>query len=89
MKPAILEDNDWHEDALATIEQLARDLPEFTAEDLRKEMRMPPVANWIGLAFTAAKREGLIEAVSHAISHNKSRKHGSLRTWRRKTEGAS
>lgn len=89
MKRAVLEDIDWKEDAAAAIEGLSRALPEFTADDLRREMRMPPVANWIGLAFTAAKSAGVIESVQSTVSKSRSRKNGSLKTWRRKLEGAS
>jgi hypothetical protein len=89
MNPAVLEDVDWKEDAAAAIEGLARALREFTADDLRREMRMPPVANWIGLAFTAAKREGVIESVESTVSKSKSRKNGSLKTWRRRIEGVN
>lgn len=87
--PAALEDNDWQADAVATIIGLAHSQDVVTADDLHRELRRPPVPNWTGIAFTAAKRAGHIEAVGYQTSNTPSRKHGVLRQWRRKTEGAS
>lgn len=84
MTAAALEDNEWLEDAMSMIERLSITEPEFTAEDLRRVMRPAPVANWTGLAFTGAKRAGLIEPIGYQISGSPSRKNGVLRTWRRK-----
>jgi len=81
-----LADETWLEDAVATIVGLSIDKAEFTADDLRKEMRPPAHPNWPGIAFGQAKRRGLIEPISTAISQAKSRNHGSLRVWTRKKE---
>lgn len=86
MKPAVLEDNVWIEDAVATIGQLSRDLPEFTADDLRKEMRAPANTNWPGLAFGQAKRQGLIEKVREGTSKARPRNSGALKVWTRAKE---
>lgn len=87
MIAAALEDTSWSEDAVATIIILARDFPQFTSDDLRKEMRPAPHPNHYGAAFTAAKSAGYIEPVGYQTSTAPSRHHGVLRTWRRKTEG--
>lgn len=76
------------DDARLAILRLALTQPEFSADDLRKVMRPAPHPNWPGLAFGAASSAGLIEKVSDTTSTTKSRKHGSLKTWRRATEGA-
>jgi hypothetical protein len=88
MKAAALEDNEWKEDARLAILRLSLTEPEFTADDLRRILRPAPVANWTGGAFTSARRAGLIEPINSTVSKSKSRNHGSLKTWRRKTEGA-
>lgn len=88
MKAAALEDNDWHEDAVSTIVGIAAAHPEFTADDLRREMRPAPHPNHVGAAFLAAKSAGYIEASGYTTSNTTTRRHGALRTWRRK-EGAS
>ena len=87
MKAAALEDNVWIEDAVATIGQLSRDKEEFTADDLRKEMRPPAHQNWPGMAFAQARNKGLIESIDSATSTARSRKNGALKTWRRCIEG--
>jgi hypothetical protein len=84
-----LDPADWHDDAMAAIIGLANDLPEFTCDDLRREMRPAPHANHYGAAFLAAKTAGFIEPVSYTTSANKTRRRGSLRTWRRKIEGVA
>lgn len=92
MKAAVLEDSHeaWLEDAVATIEGIALAMGEFTADDLVREMRKPPHSNLPGQAFIKAKRLGYIESVSHSTSRTKSRKNGSLRTWRlRISKGAA
>ena len=86
---ALDDHDDWAEDAMATIIRLSIDLPEFTADDLRREMRPAPHSNAPGLAFGRARNLGLIESVSSTVSKSKSRKNGSLKTWRRKPEGVS
>jgi hypothetical protein len=85
MKAAILEDSDWMEDAVATIVGLSRAQEFITADDLRREIRPAPVANWAGLAFSRARNLGLIESTSSTVSTSKSRKNGSLKTWTRAT----
>lgn len=87
MKAAVLEDPEWLADAELMIVRLSKTQGEFTADDLRKVMRPAPVANWTGIAFTNLKRLGLIEPVSYATSTTRTRKHGCLRTWRRRQEG--
>lgn len=89
MTAAALEDNEWLEDAVATIIGLSHSQELVTADDLRGAMRPAPVSNWTGIAFTTAKRAGHIEAVSYQTSTSKTRKHGALRTWRRKIEGVA
>lgn len=93
MIAAALEESraEWFEDALATILALSMDAgnPEFTADDLRREMRPPASDKWPGLVFGQAKRKGLIEKVTETTSTAKSRNHGSLKVWRRKIEGAT
>lgn len=85
MKSAVLEDNAWAEDALATIIALANAQQIFSADDVAREMRRPPHPNMPGQAFAAARNLGYIEAVGYQTSSSKSRKHGVLRTWRRRT----
>lgn len=87
MKAAALEDSheQWHEDAVAALVGLSLDMEEFTADDLRREMRPAPHQNAPGMAFAAARNLGLIESTSSTVSKSKSRKNGSLKTWRRKT----
>jgi len=84
-----LADETWLEDAVATIDRLSRSRDEFTADDLRREMREPAHPNWPGQAFSVARSRGYIQAVSHSISSARSRKNGSLRTWTRKKEEAA
>lgn len=86
MKAMALEDSEWMADAIATIIGLAHSQDLITADDVNRELRKPPVANWMGIAFTTAKREGHIEAVDYRTSTSKTRKHGALRTWRRKEQ---
>lgn len=86
MKAAALEDNDWMDDAVATIIGLSLNMGEFTADDLRREMRPAPHSNAPGLAFSRARNLGLIESVTSTVSKSKSRKNGSLKTWRRRTD---
>lgn len=84
-----MEDNDWAEDALATIIGLSLDKDEFTADDLRREMRPAPHQNAPGLAFGRARNLGYIESINSTVSTSRSRKNGSLKIWRRKTEGVT
>jgi hypothetical protein len=76
--------SEWMEDAIATIRGLANHQPEFTADDLRREMRQAASPYWYGGAFSAAKTLGIIDPVGDQSSNTKSRKYGRLRTWRRK-----
>ncbi|WNT44950.1 helix-turn-helix DNA binding domain protein [Arthrobacter phage AbbyDaisy] len=87
--PMALEDNTWAEDALATIIGLSLNQAEFTADDLRREMRPAPHQNAPGMAFAQARNLGYIESVSSATSRTRSRKNGALKTWRRKIEGVT
>lgn len=89
MKAMAMEDNTWGDDALATIIELSLTGEEFTADDLRREMRPAPHQNAPGLAFGRARNLGYIESVTSTVSKSRSRKNGSLKTWRRKTEGVT
>ena len=90
MQPMVLEESraDWFADARLAILRLSITEPEFTADDLRKVLRPAGHQNWPGLAFGQAQRAGLIEKVCETTSKSKSRNHGSLKVWRRKSEGA-
>lgn len=87
MKAAILEDNDWSADALATIIGLSHSQELVTADDVRREMRPAPHANMVGAAFSAARSLGFIESAGYTTSTTPSRHRGVLRTWTRRTEG--
>lgn len=87
MKAAVLEDVDWHEDAVSTIVGLLNHSDLITADDLRREMRPAPHSNHVGAAFSAARAHGFIEPVGYSTSNAPSRHHGVLRTWRRKSKG--
>jgi hypothetical protein len=91
MKAAALEEDraDWFADARFMIRQLAFCNQTLTADDLRLVMRPAPVANWTGLAFTAAHKAGDIEWVRYVRSNNKTRRGGSVSEWRRKQEGVT
>jgi len=89
MKAAILEDNCWLDDAVATIIGLAISQDTVTAEDVRRHMRPAPSDKMPGQAFAAARNAGHIEAVGYTTSKSTTRKHGVIRTWRRKAEGVS
>ncbi|MGK3957851.1 hypothetical protein ACLKOZ_16865 [Arthrobacter sp. R4] len=89
MIAAALEDNDWHEDAVSTLLALADRHALITSDDLRREMRPAPHPNHYGAAFTAARAYGYIEPIGYQTSTALSRHRGVIRTWRRKTEGAS
>jgi len=84
MKAAALEDDAWKDDALATIIDLAAAQAEFSADDLMREMRRPPVANWAGQAFSRASALGYITHVRYEKSTSRSRKNGVLSIWRRR-----
>jgi len=84
MKAAVLETDThaaWHEDAVATIAGLAHVLPEFTADDLVREMRPAPHPNLPGRAFSAARAHGHITTVGYRTSTTPTRRHGLLRVW--------
>lgn len=84
MQAAVLADESWLDDAVATIAGLAQHQDIVTAEDLAREMRKPPHDKMPGLAFTKAKNAGLIEWVRYVRSTTKTRKGGSVSEWRRK-----
>ena len=84
MKAGALEDLTWNEDAIATIIGLAHAQDTVTADDLRREMRPAPHPNHVGAAFVAAKTHGHIEAAGYTTSNTLTRRHGVLRTWRRR-----
>lgn len=88
MKAAALEDNDWLDDAIATIEGIAEAHHIFSADDLAREMRRPPHPNMPGQAFSIARSRGYIRAVGYQQSTTKSRKNGVVRTWTRQTKRA-
>jgi hypothetical protein len=89
--PMALDDHaDWPGDALATIIGISHSQEVFSADDLIWELRKPPHPNQVGAAFAAARNLGYIEPVGYRTSTTPSRKHGVLRTWRRrKVEGAT
>jgi len=89
MRAAVLDDWDetWGTDAVATIVGLSLAFPEFSSDDLRREMRPPNRPSQIGAAFRSAQKQGLIEAVGYKKSTSKTRNNGSHRVWRRKPEG--
>lgn len=90
MKAAILEDTTWPEEALNTIIGISHTQEIFTADDLARELRKAPYPNAVGIAFSQARRAGYIEPVSYTTSVQIARKHGVVRTWRRKVnEGFS
>lgn len=76
----------WVEDAVATIIGISLAQPEFTADDVRREMRPAPHQNAPGMAFAKARNLGLIESVNSATSKSRSRKNGALKIWTRKKE---
>jgi hypothetical protein len=80
---------EWFEDARLAIVRLSITEESFTADDMRKVMRPAPDQHWPGIAFNNARRAGLIEPVSYTTSTTTTRKNGVVRTWRRKSEGAS
>lgn len=84
MKAMVMEDDSWPEDALNTIIGLSHMQTIVTADDLTRELRRPPVANWAGQAFSRARSLGFIEAVGYQTSTSKSRKNGVLRVWQRR-----
>lgn len=86
MQALALEDSHetWLDDAVATIIGLVQSQELVTADDVRREMRPAPHPNLAGIAFTTAKRAGHIEAVGYQTSTSSTRKHGALRTWRRR-----
>ena len=87
MQAAVLADETWSADAVATIIGLSHAQSLVTAEDLAREMREPPHPNAVGAAFSAARSLGFIEASGYTTSNTPSRHHGVIRVWRRKTGG--
>lgn len=84
-----LEDSEWPVDAQLAILRLSITEQSFTADDLRKVLRPAPHPNHVGAAFLACKNAGLIEPSGYQTSNSKTRRHGALRTWRRKEQGAA
>ncbi len=82
--PMALADEEWADDAIATIIALSLAQPYLTADHLARAMRRPPHPNQIGAAFSAARAMGFIEAYGYTTSNTPSRHHGVIRVWRRK-----
>lgn len=89
MQAAVLADETWSEDAVATIIGLSHAQEVVTAEDLARELRKPPHPNMTGAAFSAARAQGFIEAAGYTTSNTPSRHHGVIRVWRRRIEGVT
>ena len=84
--PAVLQDLDWHADALAMIEALAASGLQFSADDLRKSIRPAPQPNDVGAVFRAACTRGLITTCGFQESSTPSRKGGVIRVWQRASQ---
>lgn len=82
-------DSTWGADAIKAIEALAKTLPQFSSDDLRRVIRKPPKPAQYGAAFRNAQSMGLIEAVGHGQSSVKTRNHGTRKVWTRKQEGVA
>lgn len=53
----------WRDRAIAVIEQIAREQPELTADDLRERLtELPPHHNAFGAVFLTAARRNIIAA---------------------------
>jgi adenosine/AMP kinase len=78
---------EWMEDAIATISGIARHQAEFTADDLRREMREAASPHWYGGAFAEAKRQGIIAAIGNKASTTKTRNYGRHQIWVSRIEG--
>ena len=81
MKAEIFEDNEWVEDAIATIIGIAAAQPSFTAEDVRREMRPAPSDKMPGQAFSAARAAGHIQHIGYRRSTDRTRKNGVVSIW--------
>lgn len=81
--PAVLQDLDWHTDALNMIRSFAASGLRFTADDLRKSIRPAPQPNDIGTVFRTARTLGIITCTGYTESKAKSRKNGVIRIWER------
>ncbi|MDJ0321686.1 hypothetical protein [Pseudarthrobacter sp. PS3-L1] len=86
MKPLALDDLDWSADCAALIESLAESGQRFSADDISRDMRKPPVPNMTGAAFQAAAAQNLIHCVGYKLSTNPTRRHGIIRIWEKKGE---
>jgi hypothetical protein len=84
----VLDDFDefWKDDCIATIIALSIALPEFSADDVMREMRPPNRSSQVGAAFRSAQSQGLIESCGYKKSTSKTRNSGSHQVWRRKTD---
>jgi hypothetical protein len=84
VQAAVLADETWSEDAVATIIRLSHTQAYVTADHLASNLRRPPHPNQVGAAFSAARSQGFIEAYGYTTSTTPSRHHGVIRTWRRR-----
>lgn len=88
MRAEVLDTRDeWLADAVATIIGLAYSQPEFSADDLARELRPAPHPNLTGVAFSKARMAGYITTVGIHSSATKSRNGGIQRVWSRATTG--
>lgn len=72
----------WRQAALVEIENMAQSGIEFTADDIRKRVGEPDIANRWGGVFLAARRAGIIEVVAVRPSATPSRHAGMVRVWK-------
>lgn len=80
-------DRDWSDEALETLERLAADGIEFTADHLIELVGEPASPNAIGAVFGKASRAGLIRMVGVSTSRRISRHGGLQRVWGRQADG--
>jgi len=79
-------DENWAEDAVATIIGLSLANDSFSSDDLRKVLRSPNRSSQWGAAFRSAQSQGLIESIESQKSTSKTRNHGRNLRWRRKQQ---
>ncbi|TLP72958.1 hypothetical protein [Nesterenkonia sphaerica] len=76
----------WLADARESIEALARRArtydTTFTADDLRRLVGEPAHPNWVGGAFSSARRLGIITPAGYTTSSTRSRHRGVIRKWK-------
>jgi len=80
-------DEDWKDDAIATIVAISQAQDSLSSDDLRRVMRPPNRPAQYGAAFRSAQTQGYIEPIESQKSTSKSRNHGRNLRWRRKSEG--